>query len=290
VAAVAVDEPGAPLTPGDVAGIAVTIPRLQVGAKPVVLRAWYTLAMVASPDCAYAKESLEAVQVAPVLPLAAAPLAQRNGIKAGTNLTAFFLPAGELATEQGPLALDDSFVDVLRATAVAPHLLDGYRMSRLSEDLLDRFREFWLRHVSGREISSTGTLGSARGCVLQEVSVLESSKRRHTVLMHFADGTDVVLYQDPRRKGANVQPVEIRQGRFNRTAVSAQCDEQLILRFENEDARDYTIRCPLLAENQRIPAGATTDILLQEQPSPATVELANLDAPRAPHLNISFRT
>jgi hypothetical protein len=286
---VELDAPGPPLRTRDVDGLAASIPRLEVGNRNVVLRAWYTMAMVVSPDCASEKQNVEALQVAPILPLTAVPKTQRDGVRAGTNLTACFLPSGDLPTEPRPIQLPESFVDVLLATPVAPHLLTDYRMGTLGPDLLDRFAEFWIRHVAGQEISSTGTIAGARGATLDDVEVLQSSRRRHTVLLTFSDGSHLVLYQDPRRKDANVQSVEINGCTFSRDTVSTTMAATLVLSIENEDSREFTLSCDLLQETVRVLRASTTHIMIPAADAPGVYELRNSTLPNARPLTITFR-
>lgn len=257
-------------------GIALPFPDTHLAGAALVLRAWYLPAVVISPSCALDKDPPQ-VLVSPILPLAALPPNQQDGVRARTYLTAFALPADsglELADgSQAPWP--ESYVDLHRTTAVSPALLREARMVALSPDQVDRLHEAWVRFVALAEISSTGTIAAAQGRLLVSARTVQTSSRRHTVLLTFDDGSLLVLYQDPRRQGTNVQSVHLAPGgAFDRAEVTALVDEHLILRFENDTQQDWEVTCPELGIAPRtLPAGSTTDVLVQCPYEPAVAAL-----------------
>lgn len=263
---------------GDPRGIARSLPRLVVGTEPLVLRAWYWPAVVVSPDCAIDKQPAQ-VLLAPVLPLHAYTPQDQDGLRAGTFLAAFDLPPDpELALADGSrTAFPHAAVDLARSTTVSPELVLRQRMVALGERHVDRLHAAWVRYVAGRELSSTGTVAAAVGKRVARVKALESSKKRHSVLMTFEDGTLLVLYQEPRRAGAHLESVRVRDGVFEPARLQALAGTNLILRFENEDRRDWDAGCPALwAGAQRLPGGATTELLAWCPDEPDALTVTNL--------------
>lgn len=272
------DQEGPALPFGDPRGIALSLPRLVVGPEPLVLRAWYWPAVVVSPDCAIDKQPAQ-VLLAPVLPLHAYTAQDQDGLRAGTFPAAFDLPSEpELVLADGSTtSFPHSAVDLARSTAVSPELLLPQRMVALSERHIDRLHAAWVRYIAGREISSTGPVAAAVGKRVARITALESSKKRHTVLMVFEDGTLLVLYQEPRRAGAHLQPVRVRDGVFEPLRLQALAGTNLILRFENEDRRDWDVGCPALwNEAQRLPGGTTIELLARCPDEPDELTITNL--------------
>lgn len=278
-----------PLTYGDPAGVTLTIPwrpagRADAGAggdaeDRLVLRAWYAPAVVVTPDCGIDKEPRQ-ILLAPILPLAALAPADRDGVRAGTFLMALYLPADPamVFADGSTFAFPDSCVDFTRTTAVTPGLLAGQRMVALSDAQRDRFQEAWVRFLAGREISSTGTLAAAAGKRVRAVDTLESSRRRHTVLFTFDDDSIAVVYQEPRRRGGHLQEVRVRNGAFDPPEVQALAGSHLVLRFENEDRRDWNLACPELGLDAcRLAAASTTPVLVRCPAEPGELRLANRD-------------
>lgn len=270
------------LTPGrthllaDPAGIALPLPETQLAGAALVLRAWYLPAVVVSPSCALEKAPPQ-VLVSPILPLLALPPRQQDGVRARTYLTAYALPA-DPALDLGDgsqAAWPESYVDLHRTTAVSPAILREARMVALAPDELDRLHEAWVRLVALAEISSTGTIAAAQGRRLLSARTVQTSSRRHTVLLTFDDGSLLVLYQDPRRQGTNVQSVHLGPGgAFDRAEVTALVDEHLILRFENDTQHDWGVTCPEMGIAPRmLPAGSTTDVLVQCPHEPGVAAL-----------------
>jgi hypothetical protein len=275
-----------PLAYGDPRGVALRVPwrAAPASVEALALRAWHFPAVVVTPDCGIDKEPAQ-VLVAPVLPLAAAPPADRDGVRAGTFLMACHLPADpEMVFADGStFAFPESYVDFTRTTAVAPGLVLDQRMVALSEAQCDHFQEAWVRFVAGREISSTGTVAAVVGKRVRAVDTLESSRRRHTVLVTFEDDSVVVLYQEPRRRGDHLQEVRVRGGAFEPAEVQALAGSNLVLRFENGDRRDWNVACPALGlASCRIAAAATTPVLVRCPEEPGALDLVNRDRPGAP--------
>jgi hypothetical protein len=268
-----------PIPFGEPAGLAMPIPRLTVGGLPVVLRAWYLPAVVVSPDCGIDKEPAQ-VLIAPILPLAAARLEDQDGIRSGTFLSAFDLPADpalELA-DGSNAPFPHSFVDLTRTVPLTPRLLGQQRMVALSDDQLDRLQESFVRFVALREIGSTGTVAAAAGKRVQQVATVESSRRRHTVVFSFDDGSIVVLYQDPRRRGDHLQTVAIQAGNFAPGQVQALAGTNLVLRFENNDRRDWHLFGKEAGiQAIRLAAAATTEVLIACPDHPEEIRLINAD-------------
>lgn len=148
-------------------------------------------------------------------------------------------------------------------------------MVALAPGQVDRLHEAWVRFVALAEISSTGTIAAAQGRTLVSARTVQSSSRRHTVLLTFDDGTLLVLYQDPRRQGANVQSVHLGPGgTFNRAQVPGIVGQALVLRFENDTRQDWEVACPELGITPRkLAAGSTTDVLGQCPLEPGEVTL-----------------
>jgi hypothetical protein len=239
-------------------------------------------ALVLTPDCGIAKLPAQ-VLVAPILPLSVLPTEQRDGIRDGTLLGAAHLAADpDLRFADGSRApFPESYADLGRAMPAAPGLLLDQRMVALSDDRLARLQEAWVRYGTGREISSTGTISAARGKRVADVRVLESSARRHTVVLRFDDGSTLVLYQDPRRKGSHLESVTVRRGAFAPAEVTALAGTDLVLRVENEDAREWTIACPALElANRKLAAADTTHVRLVCPEMPLDAEVVNLDRRR----------
>jgi hypothetical protein len=256
----------------DANGIALPIPNTYLAGAQLVLRAWYMPAVVVSPSCALEKQPPQ-VLISPILPLSSLPENQQAGVRARTYLTAYALPGdAQLDLADGTQATwPDSYVDLHRTTAVSPHLLRDARMVALSPDQVDRLHEAWVRFVALAEISSTGTVAAAQGRRLVSARTAQTSARRHTVLLTFDDGGLLVLYQDPRRAGANVQSVHVQQGgAFDRAEVTGRIGEDLILRFENDTTQDWEIACPAWQVGPRtLPSGSITDVLVQCPPEPS---------------------
>ncbi len=263
-----IDEPGDGLTTKDIEGIAQTVPRLDIRGMPIILRAWYMPAIVLSPDCSFDKDGADKMVIAGIWPMDAYGREDQDGVRSGTHLTGFHLPA-DTDVEYRDGAVGDwpeSVADLASATTVDPTLVYDQRILRLSEAQLDRFQETLIRHYAGREISSTGTLEGVVGRRLAEVETIESSNRRHTVALFFDDGTPVVLYQEPRRKAEALQSIQVKNGEFARPTVAAVAGNDLLLRFENEDQRSWHVTCkPVDVLNHEIRPG-TTSILLRELP------------------------
>lgn len=273
------DAPGPPLVAGDPQGIAVTIPRLHVNREDVILRAWYQPAIVVSPDCAIDKNPPQ-VLLAPIFPLAALPKEQQDGVRGGTYLTAIDLPADSalLFSDQSTAPFPASYVDIQRIAPVAPHLLHTQRMVTLSAAQAERLRASWVRFVALREISSTGTIAAAEGKRVMKVQVAESSKKRHTVIMTFEDNSVVVLYQDPRRIGPQLQVVHLRNGRFFPSDITARADGDLVLRLENDDHRAWQIVShDATIERRALASGTTTNILIRAMESPGEIVITNAE-------------
>ncbi|MBI3972369.1 MAG: hypothetical protein HY332_13905 [Chloroflexi bacterium] len=276
-----VDAAPAPLAYGEPHGTAVAVPwQTAAGADgPLVLRAWHFPAVVVTLDCGIDKAPPQ-VLVAPILPLMAAQPSERDGIRAGTYLMALYLPPEpEMIFADGSrFSFPESYVDFTRTTAVSLGLLMAERMVALSGAQVDRFQEAWVRFVAGRELSSTGTVAAAAGKRIRSVETLESSRRRHTVLFTFEDDSIVVLYQEPRRRGDHLQEIQIRGGTFDPPEVQAVAGSNLVLRFENEDRRDWRLAGEALGLSScRIAAAATTSILVQCPQQPGELRLVNLD-------------
>ncbi len=177
----------------------------------------------------------------------------------------------------------EAYVDLHRTTAVSLHILRDSRMVALAPDQVDRLHEAWVRFVALAEISSTGTIAAAQGRRLVSARTAQTSSRRHTVLLTFDDGTLLVLYQDPRRQGANVQSVHLQTGgAFDRAEVVGLVAQDLILRFENDTRQDWEVTCPELGVTPRkLPAGSTTDVLVPCCPEPGVALLRHTK--RVPH-------
>jgi hypothetical protein len=275
------DASGPPLEAGDLRGIAVTIPRLRVNQRDVVLRAWYQPCVVVSPDCAIDKNPPQ-VLLAPILPLSALPDNQRDGVRSGTYLTALGLPADDaLEFADGSVApFPESYVDLQRIAPVAPDLIAAQRMVALSEVQTERLRAAWVRFVALREISSTGTIAAAQGKRVAKIRVVESSRKRHTVLITFEDSSMVVLYQEPRRTGPQLQEIRLREGQFSPQTVAAQVESDVVLRFENDDPQAWRISSSdHTLDKRRLEAGTTTDILIRCPGSPGEIVVTNVDRP-----------
>ncbi|MBI4492299.1 MAG: hypothetical protein HY690_05850 [Chloroflexi bacterium] len=85
-----------------------------------------------------------------------------------------------------------------------------------------------------------------------------------SVVLTFDDGNQLVLYQDPRRAGVNVQTVHIRHGAFDRAEVTGLVSRELIIRFEHDDRQECEIVCPdLQLAPRKPPPGSATDVLIQ---------------------------
>jgi len=277
------DAPAAPAY-GDPRGIALHVPWRSLSgteetAAQLVLRAWHFPAVVVTPDCGIDKEPAQ-ILVAPVLPLVAAAPVDRDGVRAGTFLMACHLPADPemIFADGSDFAFPESYVDLTRTTALAPQLVLDQRMVALSEAQCDRFQEAWVRFVAGRELSSTGTVDAAAGKRVRTVDTLESSRRRHTVLFTFEDDSVIVLYQEPRRRGDHLQEVRVRNGAFDPPEVQAVAGSTIVLRFENNDRRDWNLACPALGlESCRIAAASTTPVLVRCPTAAGDLELVNRD-------------
>jgi hypothetical protein len=268
---------GPPLNLGDPQGIAVSLPRLCLGPAEVVLRAWYLPAVVVSPDCAVDKRPTQLL-VAPIAPLAAYPRAEQDGIRAGTFVAAFDLPAEpSLRLADGTIfSFPQAVVDLGRTVPVSPTLIEDQRMFSLGASHIDRLQETLVRYVALREISSTGTIAACVGKRVAQASTVESSKRRHTVVLTFEDDSSLVLYQEPRRAGDHLQSVAVRGGAFSPASIRAFIATNLVLRFENDDNRDWDISCPEVGvEARRVAAASTTEILVHCPEEPCDLMIVN---------------
>jgi hypothetical protein len=274
-----VDEAGEVLTLKDVQGLARTVPRLAIKGVPVVLRAWFMPAIVLSPDCSFDKDDAESMVIAGIWPIDAYAEGDRDGVRAGTSLNGFHLPQDKAVRFRDGSSKDwpEAVVDLASETSVNPSLVFDQRMIALSDSRLDLLQEALLRHYAGREISTTGTLEAVKGRTLIEVETLETSKRRHTVLLTFDEGTPVVLYQEPRKKAEALQSLRIKEGLFHRAAVAAKSGTNALLRIENEDARDWHLSCEELnLKAHLIARAATTTVLLRDLP-PGIFKFVNAD-------------
>lgn len=273
------DHAGPPLAPGDPRGLAQTLPRLMIGTERVVVRAWYQPAVVVSPDCAIDKDPPQ-VLIAPVIPLATLPLSQQDGVRAGTYLTAIDLPADELLEllDGSRAPFPASYVDLQRIVPVSPRLLRDQRMVALSAEQIERLQAAWVRFVALRELSTTGTIAAAVGKRVTRVSVAESSKKRHTVILTFEDDSVAVLYQEPRRKGPHLQSVHLRDGVFSPSVLTALVGSDLVLRLENDDHRAWAVTTsdPVIGIHQLAP-GTTTDVVIRCPDGAGEIVLRNRD-------------
>lgn len=272
-----------PVDPGDKVGLAMRVPRLVIGGAALVLRARYTLAVVVSPDCAIDKENTPMVLVAPIFPPGATSPAEWDGIRAGTNLGAFDLP-GEPALElpgEPPTELEESFVDLSWTTAVHKEIVQPERIVGLSLHHVDRLQAAWLRFIALRELSTVGTVAAAVNKTIAGVETIQSSGRRHTVVLTLHDGSTLVLYQEPRRKGDWVEPVHIHRARFDREFIDARTESRLVLRVENDDPRTWKIACAEVGLVARdLPGGSTThvEVACPDSPADLRVQLLGADA------------
>lgn len=264
-----VDEPGALLTTKHAEGIAASIPRLAVNGTPVILRAWYMPAIVISPDCSFDKNGADTVVIAGVWPIEAYERDDQDGVRLGTHLNGFHLPADtDVAYRDGSSGeWPESVVDLASVTTVNPGLVYDQRSVRLSDTQIDRFQECLLRHYAGREISSTGIVNGMVGRKLIEVETIESSNRRHTVVLTFDDDSFVVLYQEPRKKAEARQSILVKNGTFGRAIVAATAGNDLLLRFENEDPREWHVTCKEIGVLNHLLKRGTTSILLRAVPA-----------------------
>jgi len=274
-----VDASGEVLTPKDIQGLARTIPRLAIKGVPVVLRAWFMPAIVLSPDCSFDKDDAESMVIAGIWPMEAYAEEDRDGVRAGTSLNGFHLPQDKAVTFRDGTSQDwpEAVVDLASETSINPRLVFDQRMIALSDSRLDLLQEALLRHYAGREISTTGTLEAVKGRTLVDIETVESSKRRHTVVLTFDDGTPIVLYQEPRKKADALQSLRIKEGLFDRATVAAKTGTNALLRIENEDARDWHLTCEELnLKAHLVGRAATTTIYLRDLP-PGTFNVVNSD-------------
>ena len=192
------DQSGPALEYGDRQGIAVSIPRLRAP-RATVLRAWYLPAVVVTPDCDIDKSGNQ-ILLAPIYPTNWYDVDTQNGIRAGEYVSAFGLPAepNMVAFDGSTFPFPYSVVELGQTTTVAPSLISRERIVTLSDSQLDRLHEAWVRFVALKELSSTGTIAAAVGKSITRVSVAESSRRRHTVVLTLDDGSVLVLYHQPR--------------------------------------------------------------------------------------------
>ncbi|MBI3980194.1 MAG: hypothetical protein HY331_18620 [Chloroflexi bacterium] len=72
-------------------------------------------------------------------------------------------------------------------------------MVALSAAHVERLQAYWVRFIALREISSTGTVAAAVGKRVARVKTVESTKKRHTVVLSFEDDSVLVLYQEAIR-------------------------------------------------------------------------------------------
>lgn len=272
------DSDGPALPYGDLGGIAMSVPRLRTP-RTTVLRAWYLPAIVVTPDCDIDKDA-EQILLAPIFPLTSYEESARHALRAGEYVSAFMLPAEPAmqASDDTVFPFPESVVELGQTTTVAPSLIAAQRMVSLSETQIDRLQEAWIRFVALKEISSTGTVSAAVNQRIAKVAVVGSSKKRHTVVLLLDSGSALVLYQEPRRKGPQVASIKVSRGEFTPREVRALVGSDLVLRFENGDARAWDIACEELDLSSRtLKAADTTEVLIRcpDQPAQAAILNAN---------------
>ena len=270
------DSDGPALPYGDLGGIAMSVPRLRTP-HTTVLRAWYLPAIVVTPDCDIDKDA-EQILLAPIFPLRSYEEGTRHALRAGEYVSAFMLPAEPaMQTSDGTVfPFPESVVELGQTTTVAPSLTAAQRMVSLGETQIDRLHEAWIRFVALKEISSTGTVSAAVNQRIAKVAVVESSKKRHTVVLLLDNGSALVLYQEPRRKGPQVASIKVSKGEFTPREVCALIGSDLVLRFENDDARTWDITCGELSLPVRtLKAAGTTEVLIRCPDQPARTAILN---------------
>ena len=203
-------EDGPPIKLGDLRGAASIVPRLRVSKAPVVLRAWYLLAVVISPDCDIDQGPAQ-VLIAPLMPLDAYSPGNQDAIKAGSLVAALDLPPDPdlRLADNSRTAFPHSVMSLRQVTPVAPGLIMSQRMVALSEHQIERLHNAWVRFVALRELSSTGTIATMVGKRVVDVSTVESSRRRHTVLLTLDDQSLVVVNQEPQRVAPHLQQIRV---------------------------------------------------------------------------------
>ncbi len=272
------DAHGPPLPYADPDGLAFTIPRLQVASQPVVGRVWYQPAIVVSPDCAIDKNPAQII-IAPIYPLALLPLNQQDGVRSGGLVNAVDLPADDLLQfadgSQSPFP--HSYVELQRMVPVSPGLLTAQRMVAVSRNQLDRLQNAWMRFIALRELSTTGTLAATIGRRVERVRVAASSDRRHTVILTFEGGFEVVVFQEPRRKGPYTQSVRVRAGAFDPEALQSLVGTDLLIRFENDDPTDWPLQSNRqdLMKNEVLAAAQTTEVFVRCPDDTCVINLQN---------------
>lgn len=270
-------EDGPPIKLGNLRGAASIVPRLRVSKAPVVLQAWYLLAVVISPDCDIDKGPAQ-VLITPLMPLDAYSPANQDAIKAGSLVAALDIPPDPdlRLADNSRTSFPHSVLSLRQATPVAPGLIMAQRMVALSESQIERLHNAWVRFVALREISSTGTIAAMVGKRVLDVSTVESSRRRHTVLLTLDDQSLVVVYQEPRRAAPHLQQIQVTKGAFSPKVVRALAGSELILQFENEDSREWFVTCPELGvESYRLTAAGTSRLPLRCPETPGEAVVVN---------------
>jgi len=277
-----------PLALGDDLGVTVILPRAGEPARgPVVLRAWYTPAIVVSADCVIGKG--QEVLVAPIYPSEDAAEGDRAGIRAGSFVAAMSLPGDPAITfpdgQVGPWP--ESYVDFNQTTAVTGILAAEDRLFMLARPQLERLHFALARFLIVRELSTRGTLAAAEGKVVEKVAVVSTTGRRHTVMLMFTDGSYLIAYQEPRQDAYVLESVTIKDGRFDRESVQALTGQRLVLRFENEDRRDWRVMAKAVGlAPQEVSAADTTHVEIICPDRPLEVDITNADRPQGPKLRL----
>ena len=277
-----------PLALGDDLGTTVVLPRTGRRAdSPFVVRAWYVPAIVVSADCAIAKD--DEVLVAPIYPLDDAVPEDRAGIRAGSFVAAMALPSDPVIHfSDGQLgAWPESYVDFNQITSVTGALATEDRLFMLARPQLERLHYALARFLIVRELSTRGTLAAAEGKLVEKVTVVSSTSKRHTVMLTFADSSYIIAYQEPRQDAYALEIVTLKDGHFNRSNVQALTGQRLVLRFENEDRRDWHVIAKAVGlASQKISGTDTTHVEIVCPDQPMETEISNADKPQAPKLRL----
>ncbi|MGH2457456.1 MAG: hypothetical protein ACRDIY_01150 [Chloroflexota bacterium] len=145
-----------------------------------------------------------------------------------------------------------------------------------------------MRFVALRELSTSGTLVAAVGRRVERVRVAASSDRRHTAIVTFEGGFEVVVFQEPRRKGPHTQSVHVGAGAFEPEEVQTLVATDLFVRFENDDPTDWLLQSnrPDLVKNEVLAAAQTTDVFVRCPDDPTEVILQNKQNRRTLRLRV----
>lgn len=274
-----VEEDGPRPEPGDTASTHARLP-WRIGGGQLAVRVWYLPAVVVTPDCGVDKRP-QAILVAPLVPLAMLTQEAQAGVRKNTFLTALLLPSDPAieAPDGTTFPLIESVVDLTRITPLAPELVESQRFAALTAHHVERLQYKCVGFFANRELSGTGTISAVVGKTVKRVAELESKQGRHTAALIFEDDTTVVVFIEPRRRG-HWESVSIKSGLFSIKQLQALTETDLVIRFENEDDREWNVSCESFGlTSTKIAPKDTTHVRVACPNEPAEALLINQDKP-----------